>query len=211
MLDRTYDLLRSTTGAASPARIKSFLSARRTFILCQIKNPAAFAIETNGGEPFTTVEAAAALSGKAPFEVVEILAGGAPAAVRWITRETWELDVPLAPGENVIELHALNRALEPVGSASIRITRDSRDGGFIRGDANGDFKVDISDAVKTLRYLFSGDEIGCADAADIDDSGVVQITDPIVLLDHLFRGGSAPPPPFPDAGPDPTPDALGCP
>jgi hypothetical protein len=83
-------------------------------------------------------------------------------------------------------------------------------GGFIRGDANYDLTVDISDALATLLFLFAGRPIACASAADFDDNGVLQLTDSIATLDYLFRGGPRPPPPFPQAGEDPTPDALTC-
>jgi hypothetical protein len=82
---------------------------------------------------------------------------------------------------------------------------------FIRGDSNQDSAFDISDAVGTLQSLFQGaGPLRCADAADVDDSGRVDITDAIFALGHLFRGGPAPPPPFPAAGVDPTGDGLAC-
>jgi hypothetical protein len=81
---------------------------------------------------------------------------------------------------------------------------------FLRGDANTDQKVDISDAVAVLNYLFLGGvSPQCLDAADTDDSGDLNLTDAVYLLMHLFLGGDPPPSPFPDPGPDPTPDALG--
>jgi hypothetical protein len=83
---------------------------------------------------------------------------------------------------------------------------------FKRGDANGDEAGDISDAVATLTFLFSGGpESTCADAADTNDDGKVDISDPVALLSFLFSGGAAPKAPFPDCGPDPTDDdGQGC-
>ncbi len=46
------------------------------------------------------------------------------------------------------------------------------------------------------------------DAGDTDDTGVINLTDVIYLLDFLFRGGTEPPPPFPTPGIDRTPDDL---
>jgi hypothetical protein len=50
----------------------------------------------------------------------------------------------------------------------------------------------------------------CKDALDVDDNGIQEITDLMVLLDYLFRAGSPPPSPFPFPGSDPTPDGLDC-
>jgi hypothetical protein len=40
--------------------------------------------------------------------------------------------------------------------------------------------------------------------------GSLDITDAILVLQDLFLGGADPPPPFPEAGEDPTADDLGC-
>ncbi len=84
---------------------------------------------------------------------------------------------------------------------------------FLRGDSNNDRKVDISDAISTLGWLFLGkDEPRCLDAADANDDGKVDISDAIFELGFLFLGGKAIPPPNKDTGlgPDPTDDPLGC-
>ena len=82
---------------------------------------------------------------------------------------------------------------------------------FIRGDANIDEAVDISDAVKVVRYLFSGVTIDCLDAADSNDDEEINITDAVYLLEYLYRGGAAPASPFPQRGSDPGEEgALGC-
>lgn len=84
---------------------------------------------------------------------------------------------------------------------------------FVRGDVNVDEKVDMADAIGTLEFLFLGTrQIECLDAADMDDSGGVNIGDPLSLLTYLFGGGEPPPPPPPsECGEDPTDDALLCP
>ena len=83
-------------------------------------------------------------------------------------------------------------------------------GDFIRGDSNGDLRLNITDPVLTLFFLFRGESLRCADAADFDDSGVVNITDALNSLDALFRSGPPPAAPFPFPGADPTVDALEC-
>jgi hypothetical protein len=81
-----------------------------------------------------------------------------------------------------------------------------------RGDANGDGAVDISDAMRTLLYLFHGSARPyCLDAADTNDDGSVNISDPVSLLDYLFSGGPKPASPgVMISGSDPTADGLYC-
>jgi len=97
-------------------------------------------------------------------------------------------------------------------------------GFFVRGDANADGQVDLSDSVYILVYEFGGGPAPpCADAADANDDGSLDISDPIYLLNWLFLSGPAPPDPTPvdasgvpsgtydpvlSCGPDPTPDSL---
>ena len=82
---------------------------------------------------------------------------------------------------------------------------------FIRGDANQDLELDISDAVYMLyaRWKPAGDP-PCLDACDVNDDGRFDIGDPIYLLSYLFYRGPRPPMPAFAPGIDWTPDALGC-
>ena len=81
---------------------------------------------------------------------------------------------------------------------------------FRRGDSVPDGVLDLSDAVRVLLVLFAGGEaLDCPDAADFDDDGQLQITDPVALLGYLFQGAAAPMPPAPGCGVDPTEDELG--
>lgn len=83
--------------------------------------------------------------------------------------------------------------------------------GFLRGNANNDASIDVSDAVFTLLFLFAGgDEPPCRDAADADDSGAIDMTDVVYLADALFNGGPTPPAPFGQFGLDPTLDGETC-
>ena len=81
---------------------------------------------------------------------------------------------------------------------------------FVRGDANWDQVLDISDGLHTLFHLFLGREVNCADAADFNDDGELGLADAIGTLDFLFRSGSAPRAPYPALGLDPTADGLEC-
>lgn len=81
---------------------------------------------------------------------------------------------------------------------------------MIRGDANTDGQINITDAIKVLSFLFNSvREPACLKAADADDDGALNITDPILLLGVLFGGEGALPAPS-TCAPDPTDDTLGC-
>ncbi len=82
---------------------------------------------------------------------------------------------------------------------------------FLRGDANADDEINLSDAVSILQYLFQGGvEPDCEDAADADDDGEIVLTDAVYVLGFLFAQGAPPPPPYPEPGTDPTDDELTC-
>ena len=83
--------------------------------------------------------------------------------------------------------------------------------GFVRGDANSDGGIDVSDGIYLFRFLFEGDVSvpPCRDAADTNDDGHIDIADGVNVLDSIFIPEDLPPP-FPGPGQDPTPDDLGC-
>jgi hypothetical protein len=109
-----------------------------------------------------------------------------------------------SPGPYDVRVENLN------GSATLEGGFDCAES-FLRADCNHDTRVDISDAIGALGYLFLGEiEPACLKACDTNDDGELDISDPIVTLNYLFLGGRAPGQPFPLAGVDPTPDGLGC-
>ena len=82
---------------------------------------------------------------------------------------------------------------------------------FVRGDANHDAMLDVSDPMATLILLFGRARTpACEDELDSNDDGNLDVTDAVYSLNYLFFSGPAPRPPFPDAGLDPTPDELQC-
>lgn len=87
---------------------------------------------------------------------------------------------------------------------------DQKKNKFIRGDANRDSSLDISDAITNLFYLFGNKKLECKNAADSNDDGRIDLADPIYLLDFLFKDGRPPLAPFPEQGYDFTHDKLGC-
>jgi len=89
---------------------------------------------------------------------------------------------------------------------------DFGDGMFVRGDANYDGRVDISDVIVIWRNLMNQEHglIACPDAGDANDDGELNFRDPLYILNYLFSDGSSPPMPFEKPGIDLTFDQLGC-
>jgi hypothetical protein len=83
---------------------------------------------------------------------------------------------------------------------------------FLRGDVDRNGRVQLTDGVALLNFLFlGGQRPPCLDAADSDDSGRLDLTDALGILNFLFLGGTRLAAPGPEeAGQDPTPDTLGC-
>ncbi len=65
---------------------------------------------------------------------------------------------------------------------------------FLRGDANFDGKVAISDVIYLIRYLTSpgSPEPTSLEAADANCDGKVAISDVVFLVNYLFKGGPKP-------------------
>ncbi len=62
-----------------------------------------------------------------------------------------------------------------------------------------------------LSYLLQGAEIPAGpDGGDFFYNGRINLTDAIVTLNDLFRGGGPPAAPVPLPGQDPTADGLQC-
>ena len=81
---------------------------------------------------------------------------------------------------------------------------------FLRGDANSDGELDVTDVLITLQYvILYGDPPKCLKAVDAADDGRLNLTDAVRVVLHLFRGRELPPP-YPRCGADPTPDDLNC-
>lgn len=87
---------------------------------------------------------------------------------------------------------------------------------FIRGDANENGAVDLSDAIVILNYLFHSKDAEpatvppCMAACDANHSGGISLADPVFLLSYLFANGPVMEAPFPDCGAVTGIDDVGC-
>jgi len=90
--------------------------------------------------------------------------------------------------------------------------RGSAETPFVRGDADGNGKINIADGVLIIQRILGNVPPGiqCDDALDADDDGELSIGDSMPVFQYIFAKGPALPAPFPDCGPDPTSDANAC-
>lgn len=67
----------------------------------------------------------------------------------------------------------------------------------MRGDANADAVVEMSDAVVVLNHLYLGSTEPLSMVhANANGDAIVDVADPVYLLSYLFLGGAQPPAPF---------------
>lgn len=100
-----------------------------------------------------------------------------------------------------LELNARGAAGHVFDAISIRKDAPRPVLGFTRGDADQDGAVSLSDAVRTLNYLFLAGALACPPSGDWDRSGALDLADAIGSLNYQFHGGPPPPEPFPGCGP----------
>ena len=155
------------------------------------------------------------LVGVAPVQVVSLLAQLGDSPVHrleplWTSPTEWRatLTAPTEPAD--LEVLGVDRFEETVGTVTARVMPSSTAAAFVRGDTNRDGSVNVVDVIRLLDFLFREGTAPCVKALDVDDDGDVRLPDAVVALNFLFRDGPPPPPPFPQAGLDPTTDALGC-
>ncbi|MGE4620335.1 MAG: hypothetical protein AAEJ04_11065, partial [Planctomycetota bacterium] len=223
-ISATGDLLWSGVAGNFPISVTTDLQGRAWFA-CKLSHQVAV-VGDSGLENLIDVPALPiGISGNGDGGVT-VVCGGGSAVIRIsssgeIVDQDWVAD-PGASGD----LTGLVRALtvDPQGDVDMDGVPNLREAQlgfdpfdpnsspmyFIRGDANQDGNVNLSDAITTLMVLFGIESSSCLESLDIDDDAQLTLADPLRILDHLFGNGPPPGAPFPDLGPDPDP-AQGLP
>jgi hypothetical protein len=101
--------------------IKQFVRDRRNYILTQIPS-LVFMIVVNGGDDFCTSDSTVTIVGLAPIEVAGISVNGTQLPAEFSGNNVFTVDVPLAPGANLLILQGVNGVGNPVPGATDSIT-----------------------------------------------------------------------------------------
>jgi hypothetical protein len=144
-----------------------------------------------------------------------------PLGKSWSDSDSWELDNqdpaedPAVGAEDSWELDYQDDKSNPeddrFGSGGDHSPRLDLPRVFVRGDANIDTRVNIADAIVLIRHLFAHEALQCEDAADVNDNGQIELTDPIQLLQTLYGLAGPELSGLPkDPGVDETSDSLDC-
>ena len=103
------------------------------------------------------------------------------------------------PVRNVVTFRGTSHRPQKTQGLILRLTGEADPkANFIRGDANSDGRVDLSDVIWTLRAVvpgLSGPPTPCRDAGDSNDDDAMNLTDAVYTLNWLLRGGPKPPAP----------------
>ena len=111
-----------------------------------------------------------------------------PATVRFANATSPDTTATFtAVGSYTLRLTAGDGLMTVLDDLQVTVNRQA-----IRGDANGDGVIDVSDAVRILLHLFSGMNLTSTEPADVNADGRVDMSDSIYLLSFLFRNGPAP-------------------
>jgi hypothetical protein len=128
---------------------------------------APFSLDREGGRVFLVGTSPGGAHG-----IIDVLEYGPQAPDRAMARQgcggEWATDVAPTPG-------AENAAAD-----------------VARGDVDASGRLDISDPIAILIFLFQGGPIQCLRAADTNGDQALDISDAVYLLAHLFGGGPAP-------------------
>lgn len=155
------------------------------------------------------------LSGRGFLSDLQVLFGDHPAdSVQVLDATTARVSTPGVPeGTGSVDIQVATQDQVAVEPDAFLFEHPAPP--FLRGDATGDSRVNVSDAILIAELALGTIGVDAPrnlDAADVTDDGVINGGDVTLLMAHLFAGGEPLPPPVTTPGLDPTPDEItSCP
>ncbi|MBI4601354.1 MAG: IPT/TIG domain-containing protein [Planctomycetes bacterium] len=190
--------MKQASGGDSPST--ALFSEASSQVLEDRRPPGISRVEPNVGP--VTGGTMLMISGQRLEGTTGVLIGGLSAEVLKVEDTSVVVRTPKAEGPRSADV--VVRTKTGVGALSSAFTQIGEP--FIRADCNGDGKLDISDAVAKLGFLFLGSApCQCLDALDANADGRPDLSDAVYTLGHLFLGTAPPPAPFPAPGLPPGP------
>jgi hypothetical protein len=104
-----------------PDSITTWIAQRRAFLQTQL-NTVAANFSVNGPTTFTTNRNLVSISGSAPVGVRKILINGRAYPIQWISVTNWQITIPLASGQNVLNVAGVDRLGNSVSGANATLT-----------------------------------------------------------------------------------------
>jgi hypothetical protein len=175
----------------------------KTFKSYHIFGDVSLQMRTDTPEAMTVEHAPTIASGSTSFEVTVVGVQGALCAVSR-NYELLGFGYTDTSGYAIIDFDqpiAAGTPLDLVVTGYNKITYTTQitvtSGGFLYGDANGDWIVDVGDVVYLVNFLYKGgDPPEPMEAGDANCDGIVNVGDVVYLVNYLFKGGPPPSCPF---------------
>jgi hypothetical protein len=112
--------------------------------------------------------------------------------------------------KNVLHPDRLNEKAGVLGDVTVLLLRGAVEEARALARREYAFRPVPSWKVPQVAASIGPPQVDRLDALDVEDDGLVLVTDAVFLLDFLFRRGLRPPEPFVLCGPDITADGLDC-
>jgi hypothetical protein len=124
VIDDLYNGLQdNNVNVTDPSTVKTWIQARRNYILNQLNSVvASFAITSNNGNDFSTASPVAVIEGTAPVDVETITVNGMPYPVTWTGVTSWKIGIGLQAGSNQLVFQGHDTDGAPLSGMSDTIT-----------------------------------------------------------------------------------------
>ncbi len=109
------------------ASAQSYIQQRTAYVMTQLPAEIPFEVTTNGGTDFTVDTPAVSLQGNAWYRIKDIFLEGRsePLEMTWSDEDTWQTDIVLAAGANVLNFQGYDYQGNLIASDSITVASTS--------------------------------------------------------------------------------------
>jgi hypothetical protein len=123
VIDRLSQALTAAgTSAASPNSIKTWIAARRQFILQFLgTNNAPFSVTSHAGGPAQANRNVVQIEGTAPLEARSVRVNGVAYPILWTSITGWRMSVPLQSGLNQLVVAGYDAQGQPLSNAAVEV------------------------------------------------------------------------------------------